>query len=121
MKIDKNNLTERTFNFAVDVMKYLKTLKYTRENDVVRYQLSKSATSIGANYEEAQGAFSKEDFNYKISICFKEAKESNYWLRIAKSAGLSNSAVLDVLIKESFELKCIFASIVKKVHFRNDV
>src|SRR4030042_7026185 len=118
MKIDKNSLIERTFNFAVSVLKFLKTLKYSKENDVVRYQLAKSATSIGANYEEAQGAFSKEDFNYKIGICLKEAKESNYWLRIIKSAELSNSKPLEELIKESFEIKCIFASILKKIHPR---
>lgn len=121
MKIDKNSLTERTFSFAVNILKFLKTMKYSKENDVVRYQLAKAASSIGANYEEAQGAFSKEDFNYKIGICLKETKESNYWLRIIKSAELSNSTVLDDMIKESFELKCIFASIMKKVHFRHDV
>lgn len=59
---DKKELAERTFTFAVNVVKFLKTLKYSKENDVMKYQLAKSATSIGANYEESQASSSKEDF-----------------------------------------------------------
>ena len=67
------DLLERTFNFAVNVIRFLKTVQYSKENDVLKYQLAKSATSVGANYEEAQGAYSKDDFSYKIGICFREA------------------------------------------------
>ena len=83
--------------------------------------MAKSATSVGANYEEAQGAYSKEDFKYKTGICFKEAKESNYWLRIIKATAISDSEKLDSLINESYQLKNIFGSIMKKVHFRKDL
>ena len=107
--------------FAVSVIRFLKTIKYSKENDVVKFQLAKSATSIGANYEEAQGAYSKDDFSYKIGICFREAKESNYWLRIMKAADISTSLELDDLIQESKELKNIFGSISKKIHYRKDV
>ena len=117
----QRDLAERTFNFAVRVIRFLKSVKYSKENDVVKYQLAKSATSVGANYEEAQGAYSKDDFSYKISICFREAKESNYWLRIMKAADISNGPDLDDLIQESNELKNIFGSMNKKVHCRNDV
>ena len=117
----QRDLAERTFNFAVRVIRFLKAVKYSKENDVVKYQLAKSASSIGANYEEAQGAYSKEDFSYKISICFKEAKESNYWLRIVKATDISSSQDLDDLIQESNELKNIFGSMNKKIHYRNDV
>lgn len=115
------DLGDRTFNFAVRVIKFLKTLKPSKENDVIRYQLAKAATSIGANYEEAQGAFSKDEFKYKVGICFKEAKESNYWLRIIKAAGLSEGDELEYLINESSELKNIFGSMLKKIHYRKDV
>lgn len=71
--------------------------------------------------EEAQGAFSKEDFRYKTSICLKEAREANYWLRILKEAGISNNDKLNDLIQESCELENIFGSIMKKIHFRKDV
>ena len=103
------------------MIRFLKTIKYSKENDVIKYQLAKAATSIGANYEEAQGAFSKEDFKYKMSICFRESKEANYWLRILKDVEISNDETLDNLIRESSELKNIFGSIMKKIHFRNDV
>jgi len=74
----ENDLKGRTFRFAVNVVKFLKTLRFTTEVDVVKKQLLRSATSIGANYEEAQGAFSRDDFGYKISICYKEARKTNY-------------------------------------------
>ena len=112
-KVKGTDLQERLFNFAVKVIKFLKRLPYSKENDVIRYQLAKCATSIGANYEEAQGAFSKEDFRYKIGICFKESKESNYWLRIIKAANISDNQDLDYLIQESNELKNIFGKSMK--------
>lgn len=115
------NLEERIFNFAVRVIKFLRNIKHSRENDVVCYQLAKAATSIGANYEEAQGAYSKNDFSYKIGICFREAKESNYWLRIMKATDMSNSEELDYLIQESGELKNIFGSMLKKIHYRKNL
>ena len=71
--------------------------------------------------EEAQGAFSKDDFKYKTSICLKESREANYWLRIIKEAAISNDGKLNDLIQESYELKNIFGSIMKKIHFRKDV
>ncbi len=117
----KKDLSERLFKFAVDVIKFLKTVKRSRESDVVVYQLAKASSSIGANYEEAQGAFSKEDFGYRINVCYKEARESHYWLRIIKSAELSSGKQLDYLIQESFEIKKIFSSMHKKTHFREDV
>ena len=109
-----NDLSERTFKFAIRILKLLKNIKYSRGHDVVKNQLAKSATSVGANYEEAQGAYSREDFRYKTSICFREIKESNYWLRIIKEAEIADCKDLDNLIKESQELKNIFATIVKK-------
>lgn len=120
-KMKDRDLEDRIFNFAVEVIKFLKTLKHSEENNVIRYQLAKAATSIGANYEEAQGAFSRDDFKYKIGICLKEAKESNYWLRIIKTAGLSEGDELGYLINESTEIKNIFGSILKKIHFRKDM
>lgn len=116
----KKDLEQRTFRFAVQVIQLLKMIQYSKENDVIKYQLAKSATSIGANYEEAQGAYSKDDFKYRMGICFKVAKETNYWLRIIKETKISSCDELDYLIKESTELKKIFGSIMKKIHYRTD-
>lgn len=114
-------LEKRTFDFAVRVIKFLRKVDCSKENDVIRYQLAKAGTSVGSNYEEAQGAYSKADFAYKIGICFRESKESNYWLRIVKATDLSCAKDLDYLIQESTELKNIFGSIAKKINYRGDV
>ena len=79
------DLKDRLFRFAVDTIKFLGTLPFKKEYDVFRYQLSRSATSMGANYEEAQGAFSKKEFASKIGICLKESKESNYFYRVIQA------------------------------------
>ena len=117
----RKDLEKRTFDFSVEAINFLKEIKYSKINDVVKYQLAKAATSIGANYEESQGAYSKEDFKYKISICLREAKESNYWLRIVKATNIARGKKLEHLIQESSEFKKIFGSILKKIHYRKDL
>jgi four helix bundle protein len=67
--------------FAVDVMRFLNTLPNNKEFDVFRYQLSKSATSVGANYNESQ-AGSYAEFRQRIQICLREARESHYFLKV---------------------------------------
>ena len=65
--------------------------------------------------EEAQGASSKKDFIAKTAIAHREAKETNYWLRIVKGSDIDTSTDLDFLIQESMELRNILGSIVGKV------
>jgi four helix bundle protein len=109
----ENDLKERLFRFAVDVLKMLGTLKGGKETDVIVYQLSKSSTSSGANYEESQAAVSKADFINKVGISLKEMRESNYWLRIIK-ARFPDTGNIDYLTGESEELGKILASIIIK-------
>lgn len=109
------NLSERTFEFAVDIILLLKTVSYKKENDVVRYQLAKSGTSVGANYEESQATNSRADFRHKIGIALKEARESNYWLRIMERTKIGNQQEVKRLVKESGEIKAILATIFNKV------
>lgn len=109
----ENDLIDRTFEFAVSIIKYLRTLGYTDELKVIKHQLIKAATSVGANYEEAQGASSKIDFAHKVKIVLKEAREANYWFRLLKALDYSGST-LDELLQESKELKNIFGAIVVK-------
>ncbi len=115
MEKKKIDLCERLFEFAIKVIEFLKTLPYSPENKTFRVQLSKSACSSGANYEEAQSGSSKADFTKKVRISLREMRESNYWLRIIKrTVPEANSPKLDYLIKESAELKKILGSIVQK-------
>ena len=115
MEERKNDLCERLFEFAVRVIEFLKTLPYSPESKTIRIQLSKSACSSGANYEEAQGGSSRADFTNKVRLSLREMRESNYWLRIIKRTVIEiNMTELDYLIKESSELKNILGSIVQK-------
>lgn len=93
-------------------------MPHTEEYKVIKYQLTKSATSSGANYEETQGASSKADFNNKVHISLKEMRESNYWLQVLN--GLHNNDELDGeikdLVSESKGLKSILGDICTKTH-----
>lgn len=108
----ENDLLKRTFDFGVNVIIYLRLLPETSELKVIKYQLIKASTSIGANYEEAQAGSSKADFINKVNIALKEARESNYWLRLlAVLEGEKDELLL--LMRESNELKNILGAIVK--------
>ena len=110
----KNDLLDRTFKFGVDCILFLRKMPNNQEYYVIKNQLIRSATSIGANYEEAQAGSSKADFRNKVRISLREARESNYWLRIIKKLDGKESSQLDDLLKESQELKNILGSIVVK-------
>ena len=117
----ENDLSQRLFVFAVNVIKFLRKLDNSPEIKIIKYQLTKSSTSSGANYEESQAASSRADFFNKIKISLREMRESNYWLRIIKAANtcpVELNDKLDELINESKELKNILGSISSK--FRKD-
>lgn len=81
----KDDLNERLFNFVVIILRFLLNLPKTPEFNVIGYQLAKSSTPSGANYEEAQAGSFKTDFNNKVRISLREMHESNYWLRVLQS------------------------------------
>ncbi|HLO73768.1 MAG TPA: four helix bundle protein [Flavobacterium sp.] len=110
----ENDLLKRTFNFGVDCLKYLRKLEANPENNLIRFQLGKSCTSVGANYEESQAGSSKPDFINKVKISLREARESNYWLRILKELSDKDDKNLEYLIQESKEIKSILGAIVNK-------
>ena len=70
---------------------------------------------MGANYEEAQGSYSRNEFGSKIGICLKEAKETNYFYRVIQALEIGNCDECKKLFKESDELQKIFGSILTKV------
>lgn len=118
-KIDNNKsfseeFAKRLFKFSVDVIKLIRKLPNTDEFRVIKNQLTKSATSSGANYEEAQSAVSRADFHNKVSISLREMKESNYWLRIVREIYSKKIMEVEILISESAELKNILGSIASK-------
>ena len=109
------DLCERLFEFAVHVIKFLRKVENSPEVSVIKYQLTKSSTSSGANYEEAQAGSSRADFRNKINISLREMRESNYWLRIMKEIKIGEVVKREFLINESDELKKILGSIASKI------
>ena len=110
--MQKHNLIlEKSFAFGLRIIKlymYLRKEKIERE---LLIQLLKAGTSIGANVEEAIGAQSKADFIHKLSITYKEARETSYWLRLLMEAGLVELKLSQSFLNESEELKKILVAI----------
>lgn len=104
------DLQERLLDFTVKTMQFLGTIPYKKDYDVFRYQISKSASSMGANYEESQASTYKE-FHNKISICLREARETCYWFKVLNRLELGDNDQRNYLFKESEELTLIFGSI----------
>lgn len=107
----KFTLEERTAKFSSEVIIFVKSLKRDVVNNPLISQLVRSATSIGANYHEANGASSKKDFKNKIYICKKEARETKYWLEIIAKANEESKEEARKLWKEAHELTLIFSKI----------
>lgn len=107
------NLEERTAKFGEDIIDFVKTLERNAINSSLISQLVRAATSIGANYMEANQASSKKDFKNKIYICRKEANESKHWLRMVAKANPDKAISCRKLWKEAHELTLIFAKISK--------
>jgi four helix bundle protein len=110
----ETDLRQRLLNYAVDTLKLLMNLPHKREFDVIRYQLSKSATSVGANYEEAQSSSEKE-FVQKLRIALREANESKYWYKIIDNLEINKTDDIKKLLQESNEISLILGSIVSKL------
>jgi len=108
------DLEERTGIFGENVLDFAKTLPQTTITKSLISQIVRSATSIGANYLEADGAESKKDFRHKIALCKKEAKETRHWLRMIAKALPEKQNECRKLWKEAQELALIFSAIYKK-------
>lgn len=77
-----NLMLEKSFSFALRTVKLYQHLSEKKKEFVLSKQVLRSGTSIGANLEESRGAQSSSDFQAKISIAYKEARETSYWLRL---------------------------------------
>lgn len=107
----KYDLEERTAKFGEEIIEFSKTLEQNIINRPLINQLIRSATSIGANYMEADGAESGKDFKHKIAICKKESKETRHWLRMLAKANPDKKEECRKHWQEVQELVLIFSSI----------
>lgn len=106
----ENIVQQKSFRFAVRIVRLSKHLAAEQREYVLSRQILKSGTSIGANIEEADGAISKKEFSNKISIAYKEAKETHYWLRLLRESEYLSAQEFESLIFDCNELcKLLFA------------
>lgn len=107
------DLEERTFRFAQRAIPYFKNLPRTIANIEIAKQGIRSCGSVGANFIEANEAFSRKDFALRVKICRKETKESIYWLRLSEPNESQETERGELMI-EATELMKIFGSIIEK-------
>jgi four helix bundle protein len=108
-------LEDRTLKFAVSIIRLSAAIANTPEGLIVRNQITKSGTSIGANYREANRARSKADFKNRIKICESEASETQYWLNVIAMAKLLSCEQVKSIYDECSELLAIFTSSGKNI------
>ncbi len=114
MASGSRDIEERTFQFAVRIVKLVNAIPRSVPGAVVARQLMRAGTSVGANVEEAQGSQSKKDFTRRMNIARSEAREVLYWLRLIKETELLPGERLRELIAEADELVRILTTIVKR-------
>ncbi|MDI1318904.1 MAG: four helix bundle protein [bacterium] len=106
----KNELEGRTLQFALKANTFVDSLPRNTVGTVIGRQLLRSATSVGANYREAQSAESKADFIHKVAVAEKEAAETEYWLILCLESKLAATEATK-LLTESRELLAILVTI----------
>jgi four helix bundle protein len=112
--VDRRDLPERTFRFAVRIVRLARTLdERPGVGRTLGKQVLRSGTSIGANIEEAQAAQSRADFHHEYTIARKEARETNYWLRLIAATETLPEQTLGDLTRESDELIAILTTATK--------
>ena len=113
-KAQPRDIRERTLEYAVRAVRLFRSLQKLRDEaaKIIGRQFLRSASSVGANVEEAQFAESRADFIHKYRIARKEARESLYWLRLLVESDIVPHSRLEALINETDELIAVITSII---------
>ncbi|MBL0024069.1 MAG: four helix bundle protein [Saprospiraceae bacterium] len=106
-------IQQKTFAFAVRIVKLYKYLCETKNEFVLSKQLLRSGTSIGANIEEAIGGLSKADFVARLGIAYKEARETVYWIKLLTATDYISEQEAQSILSDGEELLKIIGSIIK--------
>ena len=106
----ENLIQQKTYDFALKIINTSRQMHMNKEF-VLSRQLLKSGTSIGANVEEAIGGQSRNDFLSKISIAYKEARETKFWLRLLRDSNTLDTALSNELLNQVEEILRIIGSI----------
>jgi four helix bundle protein len=118
MKKD-NLIQEKSFAFAIRIVKLYQYLCEERKEYVLSKQLLRSGTSIGANIEESIGGQSGKDFLSKISISYKEARETAYWIKLLSATGYLNDIQMQSMLSDVEEICKILGKIQITMKNRN--
>lgn len=108
------DIQERSFNFSVNIIHLVSLLPKTTAGYTIGNQIMRSGTSVGANIEEAQNAGTRKEFIRGFTIALKEARETEYWLRLILETKLIDQITVSPLLEEIVELIKILTTIIKK-------
>ncbi|NOY49411.1 MAG: four helix bundle protein [Chlorobi bacterium] len=111
----ENVIQDKSYAFAVRIVKVYQYLCTEKKEFVLSKQLVRSGTSIGANIEEALGGQSRKDFFAKLTISYKEARETHYWIRLLNDTGYINKEQSISLLNDIDELLKIIGSIQRTI------
>ena len=113
MKVMEKTIQNKSFQFAVRIVKLNRYLTEVKKEYTLSKQLLRSGTSIGANIAEAQQAQSKADFIAKLSISLKETTETKYWLRLLNATEYLSDQEFESIFNESTEIEKMLVTIIK--------
>ena len=108
-----NILLDKSFAFAIRIVKLYKYLSQDKKEFILSKQLLRSGTSIGANINEAQDAQSKNDFISKLSISLKEARETKYWIELLRETDYLTDKEANNILEDLIEVIKLLVSIIK--------
>ena len=117
-KIKKDSVRDISYAFALRMIKMYQHLTKDKQEFILSKQVLRSGTSIGANIEEASGAQSNKDFLAKMTIAYKEARETHYWLRLLHDSGYFTENAAISILNDCEELLKMLASIKKTTQSR---
>ena len=110
---DKGVVQQKSFQFAVRIVKMTKYLQQEKKEFILSKQLLRSGTSIGANINEAEYSISKKDFNMKMYIAYKECGETAYWLKLLHETGYISKEQYHSISRDCIEIQKILTAITK--------
>lgn len=110
---EHNPILTKSYIFALRMLKLYKHLRQTQQEYIVSKQLVRSGTSIGANVEEAVGASSRAEFSARMSVAYREARETSYWLRLLHDGKYIDTRLFDSLHTDCQELCRILFAILR--------
>jgi four helix bundle protein len=110
---NRNTIKDKTYAFAVRTVNMYKHLNADKKEFILSKQVLRSGTSIGANVQESDAAISKAEFSAKISLAYKEAQETGYWLRLLHDTGYLDTKSFESMFADCTEICKILYSILK--------